>query len=86
MPYWDARFRFTLPFDKEINKIKLENKEKRTRTTKEIKIDTGMTLRYNCFPLNEENDFVGYLWEFEDITEQKKWKELLFRQKEEAEK
>jgi ribose transport system substrate-binding protein len=73
-------------FDKEINKNKFENTEKRTRTTKEIKIDTGRTLRYNCFPLNEENDFVGYLWEFEDITEQKKMERVIIQAKEEAEK
>lgn len=73
-------------FDKEINKIKLGNTEKLTKITKEIKIDTSMTLRYNCFPLNEKNNFVGYLWEFEDITEQKKWKELLFRQKKKLKK
>lgn len=73
-------------FDKEINKIKLGNTKKLTKITKEIKIDTGMTLRYNCFPLNEKNNFVGYLWEFEDITEQKKMERVIVQAKEEAEK
>lgn len=56
-------------FDKEINKIKFGNIEKLIKIMKEIKIDIGMILCYNCFFLNEKNNFVGYLWEFEDIIE-----------------
>lgn len=73
-------------FDKEINEEAIESIGKQSRTMKEIEMNSDTTLRYNCFPFNGENGFTGYMWEFEDITEQKKMERAIIHAKEEAEK
>jgi ribose transport system substrate-binding protein len=73
-------------FNEEIIKHEKKNLENHPGTTTEIEIKNSRKLRCNYVPFNKDIGVNWHLWEFEEITEQKKMERTIIQAKEEAEK
>jgi len=54
-------------------------------STKEFKLKDGRILAIDFIPMNLNNDFIGTLWKYSDITVQKKTEQVLIGEKNQAE-
>ncbi|WP_240688909.1 substrate-binding domain-containing protein [Ammoniphilus sp. YIM 78166] len=71
-------------FDKQINKV--EEKLNGAKYTEEFEKNNERVIKCNFFPFYSDRKCIGYIWEFEDITEWKKMKRAIVQSKEQAEK